>query len=73
MTVKVDWDEVLAGGLVDDRLCPGGCGHMHRQCCDSVVLGDHQSACPWVIEWMRSHGMLDLEPVAEGESASSRS
>lgn len=43
--MKVDWEP---------RLCPGGCGHMHRECCDSVVFGDHQSACPWVAEFERT-------------------
>lgn len=58
MTLKVDWE---------DRPCPGGCGHVHRSCCDSVVLQDHQSACPWVLAWMHDRGMLDLEPAAHLE------
>lgn len=34
--MKADWEP---------RLCPGGCGHLHRPCCDSVVGGAHQSSC----------------------------
>lgn len=25
--------------------CPGGCGMLHRRCCDSVVGSDHQNLC----------------------------
>jgi hypothetical protein len=35
--VKDGWDPI--------EYCPGGCGYIHRQCCDSVLGSDHQSIC----------------------------
>lgn len=48
VSIKVDWEA---------RLCPGGCGEVHRECCDSVILQDHQTSCPFVAWWRRAHGL----------------
>ena len=44
--VKANWDK--APQLHETGLCKGGCGGIHRACCDSVIGGPHQTACPWL-------------------------
>jgi hypothetical protein len=41
MAFKVDWARLEE----TDGLCPGGCGKLHRTCCDSVLGEPHQSRC----------------------------
>jgi hypothetical protein len=42
MTLKVDWPTRQAPAA---ELCPGGCGMIHRSCCDSVLGAEHQTRC----------------------------
>lgn len=59
--MKADWEL---------HLCPGECGHVHRDCCDSVIGGEHQSACAETLERMRRILLRPDAPESDGPDPS---